>query len=95
MEVFSAAAIGISFIQFANKNSMRNIYVLGISLFLGISIPQYFVMNTDITGHGPVRTPAGWVRTITSHDPSLSFCDMHLTVDFRIMSCTCNYLISD
>lgn len=40
---------------------MRNIYVLGVSLFLGISIPQYFVMNTDVAGHGPVRTNGGWV----------------------------------
>ncbi|GFS33168.1 xanthine/uracil permease family protein [Actinidia rufa] len=57
------AAIGVSFIQFANSNSMRNIYILGLSLFLGISIPQYFVTHTDMnTGHGPVRTNAGWVR---------------------------------
>ncbi|KAB2628020.1 nucleobase-ascorbate transporter 3-like [Pyrus ussuriensis x Pyrus communis] len=40
------AAVGITFIQFANNNSLRNIYVLGLSLFLGISIPQYFVSNT-------------------------------------------------
>ncbi|KAM3304823.1 nucleobase-ascorbate transporter 3 [Capsicum chacoense] len=70
------AAIGISFSQFANKNSMRNIYVLGISLFLGISIPQYFVVNTDIAGHGPVRTPAGWfndiLNTIFSSPPTVA-----------------------
>ncbi|XP_059279259.1 nucleobase-ascorbate transporter 3 [Lycium ferocissimum] len=70
------AAIGISFIQFANKNSMRNIYVLGISLFLGISIPQYFVMNTDVSGHGPVRTTAGWfndiLNTIFSSPPTVT-----------------------
>lgn len=59
---FTTAAVGISFIQFANPNSMRNIYVLGLSLFLGISIPQYFIMNTDVTGHGPVKTGGGWVR---------------------------------
>ncbi|GMP44122.1 hypothetical protein CsSME_00013200 [Camellia sinensis var. sinensis] len=61
------AAIGISFIQFANNNSMRNIYVLGLSLFLGISIPQYFVSHTDLSSvpvHGPVKTNAGWVRSL-------------------------------
>jgi len=58
---FSAAAIGISFIQFSNNNSMRNHYVLGLALFLGISIPQYFVSNTTGDGHGPVRTNGGWV----------------------------------
>ena len=56
-----AAASGITFIQFANNNSMRNIYVLGVSLFLGLSIPQYFLMNTTYDGHGPVRTNAVWV----------------------------------
>jgi len=58
---FFAAATGISFIQFANTNSIRNIYVLGLTLFLAISIPQYFVMNTAPDGHGPVRTGGGWV----------------------------------
>ncbi|XVE94824.1 hypothetical protein REPUB_Repub02eG0042900 [Reevesia pubescens] len=58
------AASGITFIQFANSNSMRNIYVLGVSLFLGLSIPQYFAMNTTFDGHGPVRTNAGWFNDI-------------------------------
>ncbi|MBA0661204.1 hypothetical protein Goklo_005524, partial [Gossypium klotzschianum] len=58
------AACGITFIQFANSNSMRNIYVLGVSLFLGLSIPQYFAMNTTGDGHGPVRTNAGWFNSI-------------------------------
>lgn len=56
-----AAASGITFIQFANSNSMRNIYVLGVSLFLGLSISQYFMMNRTFDGHGPVRTNAVWV----------------------------------
>lgn len=62
--IYSAAAIGVSFIQYANTNSLRNIYVLGVSLFLGISIPQYFTMHTDGSGHGPLRTSAGWVSSI-------------------------------
>ncbi|KAL7117121.1 hypothetical protein ACP275_03G051800 [Erythranthe tilingii] len=70
------AAIGISFIQFTNNNSMRNIYILGISLFLGISIPQYFITNTDGAGHGPVRTNGGWfndiLNTIFSSPPTVA-----------------------
>ncbi|KAE8715512.1 Nucleobase-ascorbate transporter 3 [Hibiscus syriacus] len=50
--------------QFANNNSMRNIYVLGVSLFLGLSIPQYFAINTSYDGHGPVRTNAIWFNDI-------------------------------
>ncbi|KAL1190109.1 Nucleobase-ascorbate transporter 3 [Cardamine amara subsp. amara] len=58
------AAIGISFIQFANTNSMRNIYVLGVSLFLSLSIAQYFLSNTTRAGYGPVRTAGGWFNDI-------------------------------
>ncbi|KAA8528573.1 hypothetical protein F0562_035928 [Nyssa sinensis] len=70
------AAIGISFIQFVNNNSMRNIYVLGLSLFLGISIQQYFVMNTDTNGQGPVRSDGGWfndiLNTLFSSSPAVA-----------------------
>ncbi|EEF52467.1 nucleobase-ascorbate transporter 3 isoform X1 [Ricinus communis] len=70
------AAIGISFIQFSNNNSMRNHYILGLSLFLGISIPQYFASNTTIDGHGPVRTDGGWfndiLNTIFSSPPTVA-----------------------
>uniref|UniRef100_A0A9I9DD52 Nucleobase-ascorbate transporter 3 n=1 Tax=Cucumis melo TaxID=3656 RepID=A0A9I9DD52_CUCME len=55
------AATGISFMQFTNNNSMRNLYIIGLSLFLGISIPQYFVSNTSQDGRGPVQTAGGWV----------------------------------
>ncbi|ONK64833.1 uncharacterized protein A4U43_C07F30440 [Asparagus officinalis] len=58
------AATGISFIQFANNNSMRNLYIIGLSLFLGISVPQYFNEFTRSAGHGPVKTNAGWFDDI-------------------------------
>ncbi|KAK9220224.1 hypothetical protein WN943_008872 [Citrus x changshan-huyou] len=70
------AAVGITFIQFANNNSMRNIYILGLSLFLGISIPQYFASKTTEDGHGPVRTGGGWFNdiwnTIFSSPPTVA-----------------------
>ncbi|KAL5777864.1 hypothetical protein ACOSP7_010790 [Xanthoceras sorbifolium] len=70
------AATGITFIQFANCNSLRNIYVLGLTLFLGISIPQYFVLNTTTDGHGPVNTDGGWfndiLNTIFSSPPTVA-----------------------
>ncbi|KFK32504.1 hypothetical protein AALP_AA6G251200 [Arabis alpina] len=58
------AAVGISFIQFADTNSMRNIYVIGVSLFLSLSIAQYFLSNTTRGGYGPVRTAGGWFNDI-------------------------------
>ncbi|XP_031405433.1 nucleobase-ascorbate transporter 3 isoform X1 [Punica granatum] len=58
------AAVGISFTQFVNNNSTRNHYVLGVSLFLGISVSEYFVLNTNGNGDGPVRTGGGWFNNI-------------------------------
>ncbi|XP_008792697.2 nucleobase-ascorbate transporter 3 [Phoenix dactylifera] len=58
------AAVGISFIQFANNNSMRNLYILGLALFLGLSIPQYFSEFRTSAGHGPANTNAGWFNDI-------------------------------
>ncbi|KAK1292934.1 Nucleobase-ascorbate transporter 3 [Acorus calamus] len=58
------ATIGISFIQFTNNNSMRNIYIMGLSLFLAISVPQYFNEFTVSAGNGPVKTNAGWFNDI-------------------------------
>ncbi|KAJ0493729.1 putative xanthine/uracil/vitamin C permease [Helianthus annuus] len=52
-------AVGLSFLQFTNMNSMRNLIIIGLSLFLGISIPQYFNEYVTIQ-HGLVRTNAGW-----------------------------------
>ncbi|KAL6493223.1 N-terminal acetyltransferase [Orobanche gracilis] len=43
---------------------------------VGISIPQYFFMNTDGAGHGPVRTSGGWfndiLNTIFSSPPTVA-----------------------
>ncbi|XP_074286011.1 nucleobase-ascorbate transporter 1 isoform X2 [Silene latifolia] len=53
------ASVGLSFLQFTNMNSMRNLFITGLSLFLGISIPQFFVEY--FPHHGLIRTNAGWV----------------------------------
>ncbi|CAD5165368.1 unnamed protein product [Musa acuminata subsp. malaccensis] len=54
------ASVGISFLQFTNMNSMRNLIITGLSLFLGISVPQYFNDTRVSSGHAPVNTHAGW-----------------------------------
>lgn len=69
-------AIGLSFLQFTNMNSMRNLFIIGVSLFLGLSISQYFnefavshlaQSATSLANsvepqafHGPVHTRATW-----------------------------------
>ncbi|KAF9611421.1 hypothetical protein IFM89_032090 [Coptis chinensis] len=70
------AATGISFVQFINFNSMRNLYILGLSLFLGISIPQYFNGFKVTADHYPIKTPGGWFNdifnTIFSSPPTVA-----------------------
>lgn len=59
-----AASVGLSFLQFTNMNSMRNLFILGVALFLGFSVPEYFREYTSKALHGPTHTRAGWVSLL-------------------------------
>ncbi|KAK9286750.1 hypothetical protein L1049_015154 [Liquidambar formosana] len=54
------SSVGLSFLQFCNLNSFRTIFILGFSLFMGLSVPQYFNEYVLISGHGPVHTRSTW-----------------------------------
>jgi len=56
-----AASVGLSFLQFTNMNSMRNLFITGVALFLGFSVPEYFREYSSKALHGPTHTRAGWV----------------------------------
>ncbi|PAN45581.1 hypothetical protein GQ55_9G125700 [Panicum hallii var. hallii] len=47
---------GISLLQYCNLNTLRTKFILSISLFLGLSIPQYFRIYEMFFGFGPVHT---------------------------------------
>ncbi|KAJ6827424.1 nucleobase-ascorbate transporter 2 [Iris pallida] len=70
------AAIGLSFLQFTNMNSMRNLFIVGVGIFLGLSIPQYFFSYTSSAQRGPAHTGAGWfndwINTIFSSPPTVA-----------------------
>nr|KYP46752.1 Nucleobase-ascorbate transporter 7 [Cajanus cajan] len=51
---------GLSFLQFCNLNSFRTKFILGVSIFMGFSIPQYFNEYTAFKNYGPVHTHARW-----------------------------------
>ncbi|TQD96872.1 hypothetical protein C1H46_017604 [Malus baccata] len=51
---------GLSFLQFCNLNSFRTKFILGFSIFIGLSVPQYFNEYTAINGYGPVHTGGRW-----------------------------------
>ncbi|KAK6124238.1 hypothetical protein DH2020_041990 [Rehmannia glutinosa] len=70
------ASVGLSFLQFTNMNSMRNLFITGVSLFLGLSIPEYFREYTSASLHGPAHTRAGWfndfLNTIFMSSPTVA-----------------------
>jgi nucleobase transporter 1/2 len=51
-----AASAGIGLLQFCNINSLRNKFIIGIALILGLSIPQYFREYFIESGYGPMHT---------------------------------------
>ncbi|CAI0398754.1 unnamed protein product [Linum tenue] len=57
---------GLSFLQFCNLNSFRTKFILGFSIFIGLSVPQYFNEYTAINGYGPVHTGARWFNDIVN-----------------------------
>ncbi|XP_021724069.1 nucleobase-ascorbate transporter 2 [Chenopodium quinoa] len=69
-------SVGLSFLQFTNMNSMRNLFIVGVSMFLGLSIPNYFREYSASALHGPSHTRAGWfndfLNTIFSSSPAVA-----------------------
>ncbi|KAG6686642.1 hypothetical protein I3842_11G030300 [Carya illinoinensis] len=57
---------GLSFLQFCNLNSFRTKFILGFSVFMGLSVPQYFNEYTAVNGYGPVHTSARWFNDIVN-----------------------------
>uniref|UniRef100_A0A2N9H3I1 Uncharacterized protein n=1 Tax=Fagus sylvatica TaxID=28930 RepID=A0A2N9H3I1_FAGSY len=54
------AAAGLALLQYCNLNSFRLKFILGFSLFMGLSVPQYFNEYLLISDHGPVHTRSIW-----------------------------------
>jgi len=57
---------GLGFLQFCNLNSFRTKFILGFSVFMGLSVPQYFNEYTSVAGYGPVHTHSRWVCNSTT-----------------------------
>uniref|UniRef100_A0A0E0KFE9 Amino acid transporter transmembrane domain-containing protein n=1 Tax=Oryza punctata TaxID=4537 RepID=A0A0E0KFE9_ORYPU len=53
---------GVRFLQFCNLNSFRTKFVVGFSVFMCLSVPQYFNEYTSVAGYGPVHTHARWLN---------------------------------
>ncbi|KAG2687893.1 hypothetical protein I3760_09G070400 [Carya illinoinensis] len=70
------ASVGLSFLQFTNMNSLRNLFITGVAFFLGLSVPEYFREYTANALHGPAHTSAGWfndfLNTIFFSSPTVA-----------------------
>ena len=57
-------AVGLSNLQFVDMNSSRNLFVLGFSMFFGLTLPNYLDSNPDVinTGIPKSLSIAGWGR---------------------------------
>lgn len=58
------AAVGISSLHFTNMNKTRNLFIIGIALYMGFSVPFYFYQYRATSGVGPVHTGAHWFNDI-------------------------------
>lgn len=54
------SSAGLGLLQYCNLNSFRTKYILGISFFMGLSVPRYFGDYVITSGHGPVHTHSVW-----------------------------------
>ncbi|KZV45011.1 hypothetical protein F511_30355 [Dorcoceras hygrometricum] len=51
---------GLSFLQFCNMNAFRTMFILAFSIFMGLSIPQYFNEYRSVKGYSPIHSSAKW-----------------------------------
>uniref|UniRef100_M1APS5 Purine permease n=1 Tax=Solanum tuberosum TaxID=4113 RepID=M1APS5_SOLTU len=60
------SSAGLGFLQFCNLNSFRTNFILGFSLFLGFSLPQYFREHHMYSVSGPLHTNSRWFNDTMS-----------------------------
>ncbi|CAI8603092.1 unnamed protein product [Vicia faba] len=49
---YVATSVGLGFLKFCNLNSNRSMVIVGFSLFIGLSVPQYFNEYMALSRHG-------------------------------------------
>ncbi len=58
------AAVGLSNLQFVDLNSARNLFILGLALFMGLSVPEYFSVPDSAEPRLGFAEPWTWVSDI-------------------------------
>lgn len=86
MRLRIAASTGLEYLEYCNVNSFRSKLILGFSLFMGLSVPQYFKEYVFLSGYGPVHTGSTWVREYEMQLISLNGVDFYSSLNkFRFI----------
>ncbi|XP_057810679.1 putative nucleobase-ascorbate transporter 10 isoform X2 [Salvia miltiorrhiza] len=66
LHLLGLSSAGLGYLQFCNLNSFRTKLIVGISFFVGMSLPQYFREHQLVSRGGPVHTHARWFNDMIS-----------------------------
>ncbi|KAM0056664.1 hypothetical protein Hdeb2414_s0006g00221131 [Helianthus debilis subsp. tardiflorus] len=58
------SSAGLGLLQYCNLNSYGTKFILGFSLFMGLSVPQCFNDYVVTTGNGPVHSRSTWFNEL-------------------------------
>ncbi|CAL5377504.1 unnamed protein product [Camellia sinensis] len=56
------ASAGLGLLQFCNLKSFRTKFIIGFSIFMGLSVPQYFNEYVVTSGRSPVHSSSAWLN---------------------------------
>lgn len=79
------ASAGLGLLQFCNLNSFRTKFILGFSIFIGLSVAQYFTEYLFVSGRGPVHTRTSAVSVQEKQKPYI--------VNLYLVLCTDSFLV--
>ena len=98
-------AMGFSNLRYSETGSSRNVLIVGLSLFLSLSIPSYFQQYGsdsssklpiyfkpyNVAAHGPFHTSSKHVRQILSF-VKFGFSLKHLTTCYKRTETRCEWI---
>ena len=61
-------AVGISNLQYVDLNSSRNLFVFGVSTFIGLTVSYWIGKNPDIINTGKYTILSIWSFLMTLHN---------------------------
>ena len=61
-------AVGISNLQYVDLNSSRNLFVFGVSTFIGLTVSYWIGKNPDIINTGKYKILSIWSFLMTLHN---------------------------